>query len=272
METISEVILDKNGFLFEEPTFLLKEEIREPINYFSIIRAIATGNRKLGNIANELSGNGSTLTPYLTTLIDLGYLEKQVPITEKNPEKSRKGLYSISDNFMRFWFSYIFPFKGELELGNTQIVLEEINKDFISNFVAFAYEDICKEIFVTLCNSSAIPFMPSKTGSYWMNGQNQSIKIDVMAVDNTHKIVFQVNVSIMKNLLMPMYISICRKRLYRVLKYRLYSVDIHFYMECFQKAVLLLGYLILHQRMKGYILYIFKFSFCVFHCFLRIIY
>lgn len=111
-------VLSKNGFLYEEPNFLLDEEVQVPTNYFSIIKAIADGNHKLGNISGILGLDKSTLTPYITTLIELGFIEKQVPITEKNPEKSRKGLYFIADNFIRFWFRYVYPYKGELELDN----------------------------------------------------------------------------------------------------------------------------------------------------------
>ena len=111
--------------------FLLKSESLTAVNYFSIIKAIADGNHKLGKIAGALGQETSALTQYLSTLTDLSFVEKKTPITEKNPEKSRKGLYFISDNFIRFWFHYVYPYKGELELDNTQIVLDEINKDFI---------------------------------------------------------------------------------------------------------------------------------------------
>ena len=190
-EEIARTILSKNGFLYEEPTFLLKEEVREPVNYFSIIRTMAAGNHKIGNIAALLELSPTKLIPYMKTLIDLGFVEKQLPVTEKNAEKSRKGLYFISDNFMRFWFKYVYPFRGELELDNMEIVFEELDKDFISNFTAFAYEDVCKDIFAQLCAAKQIPFTPSKIGSYWHNDvQNQDTQIDVMAVDNSHKTVF----------------------------------------------------------------------------------
>lgn len=183
-------VLSKNGFLYEEPNFLLDEEVQVPTNYFSIIKAIADGNHKLGNISGILGLDKSTLTPYITTLIELGFIEKQVPITEKYPEKSRKGLYFISDNFIRFWFRYVYPYKGELELDNQQIVLDEIEKDFVKKFVAFSYEDICKNIFAELCKSGSLTFIPSKIDSYWLNDFEGDTQIDVMAVDNKNKVVF----------------------------------------------------------------------------------
>ena len=189
-EQIKENVLSKNGFLYEEPNFLLTDEVQVPTNYFSIIKVIADGNHKLGTIAGILGLETSALTPYLKTLSELGFIEKQVPVTEKNAEKTRKGLYFISDNFLRFWFSYVYPYKGELELDNTQISLDELDKDFKEKFVAFAYEDICKEIFARLCSDKAIDFTPSKIGSYWLNDKSGNTQIDVMAVDTVNKRLF----------------------------------------------------------------------------------
>ena len=190
LDQIKEVILSKNGFLYEEPNFLLKSESMTAVNYFSIIKAIADGNHKLGKIAGVLGQETSALTPYLSTLSELGFVEKRTPITEKNPEKSRKGLYFIADNFIRFWFRYVYPYKGELEMDNMQIVLDEIQKDFIEKFVAFAYEDACKDIFAELCKYGKISFTPSRIGSYWLNDLDGDTEIDVMAVDQQNKRLF----------------------------------------------------------------------------------
>ena len=190
MEQVKDVVLSKSGFLYEEPFFLLKSEAMTAVNYFSIIRVIADGNHKLGKIAGILEQETSALTPYLSTLANLGFIEKRTPITEKNPERSRKGLYFICDNFIRFWFRYVYPYKGELELDNMQIVLDEIQKDFTEKFVAFAYEDICKDIFADLCRKGEISFLPSHIGSYWLNDYTGDTEIDVMAADHQNKRVF----------------------------------------------------------------------------------
>ena len=190
VEQIRRVVLSKNGFLYEEPDFLLNEEVQTPINYFSVLKAISDGNHKLSKIGMTMEQDTSAITPYLKTLIDLGFVTKNVPITEKNPERSRKSLYYVSDNFIRFWFRYVYPFKGELELDNQQIVLDEMGKDFKQKFVAFAYESICRNIFAELCHKGQIDFAPSRIGSYWRNDNEGDTEIDVAAVDNQHKRLF----------------------------------------------------------------------------------
>ncbi len=189
-EQLEDTVFSKNGFLYEEPNFLLKSESATSPNYFSIMRTISNGNHKLGKIASSLNLDSSALTPYLLTLENLGFIEKRIPITEKNPAKSRKGLYFVSDNFIRFWFRYVYPYKGELELDNTQIVLDEMKKDFHEKFVAFVYEDICKNIFADLCKKGTISFIPSRIGSYWINDLKEDTEIDVMAIDHQNKRIF----------------------------------------------------------------------------------
>lgn len=43
---IQKNIMDKQSYLYEEPMFLLQNEVSEIGNYFSIIKSIAMGNRK----------------------------------------------------------------------------------------------------------------------------------------------------------------------------------------------------------------------------------
>lgn len=59
----------------------------------------------------------TSLTKYLKTLMDLDILERRVPVTEENSEKSKRGLYKIKDNYLRFWFAFIYPNMSFIESG-----------------------------------------------------------------------------------------------------------------------------------------------------------
>ncbi|HHV11018.1 MAG TPA: ATP-binding protein [Clostridiales bacterium] len=179
-------ILNKSGFLYEEPAFLLEKEVREPVNYFSIMKAISMGNHKISEIATVLEQKASSLSPYLAILSSLFLIEKRMPVTEKAPEKSRRGLYYICDNFIEFWFRFVFPYKGELELDNYGYVLEKLNSNLVDNHVSFVYEQICREVFVLLCREGQIDFNISKIGAFW----NSSIQIDIVAIDHQHQRLF----------------------------------------------------------------------------------
>ena len=183
---ISNVILDKSGFLYEEPIFLLEKEIREPVNYFSIMKAISLGNHKLSKIAGVLEQKTTSITPYLATLTELFLVEKRTPVTEQFPDKSRKGLYYISDQFIDFWFKFVYPYRGELELDNRDYVMKKIRSVFMENHVSFVFESVSREILSLLCNNGSIEHIPSKIGSYW----NGNTEIDVVSIDNEHNSIF----------------------------------------------------------------------------------
>ena len=185
-ENIRSNVLNKSGFLYEEPLFLLEKEVREPLSYFSIMKAISMGNHKLSDISTVLESKSNALSPYLSTLIGLFLLEKRVPVTEKEPEKSRKGLYYISDTFMDFWFRFVYPFRSDLELDNIDYVMEKIRANLVDNHVSFVYERVCAEIFAYLCREKSIDFHITKIGSFW----NSDKEIDVVAIDQHTKTIF----------------------------------------------------------------------------------
>ena len=176
---IQKNILNRSGYLYDEPHFLLQQEVSEIGNYFSVIRAIAAGNSKLSAISTVLEVKSTSLTKYLKTLIDLDILEREVPVTEENPEKSKKGLYKIKDNYLRFWFAFIYPNMSFIESGNSAIVLDKIRKSMVSRHTAFVYEDVCREQMWKLNANDAWPFHFSKIGRWW-DSRNE---IDIAAID-----------------------------------------------------------------------------------------
>ena len=176
---IRKCVLNRSGYLYDEPHFLLQQEVTEVGSYFSIMRAIAAGNSKLSAISAVLEIKATSLTKYLKTLIDLDILEREVPITEENPERSKKGLYKIKDNYLRFWFAFVYPNMSFIESGHSEIVMNKIKKSLVRNHIAFVYEDVCKERMWELNAEDAWPFNFTKLGRYW----DARTEIDIAALD-----------------------------------------------------------------------------------------
>lgn len=166
-DAIQKSILNRSGFLYDEPHFLLQQEVTEVGSYFSILRAIAAGNYKLSAIASVLETKATSLTKYLKTLIDLDILEREVPVTEENPQKSKKGLYKIKDNYLRFWFRFVHPNMSFIESGHSSIAMDRIRKSLVKNHIAFVYEDVCRERMWEMNAAGTWPFYFTKVGRYW---------------------------------------------------------------------------------------------------------
>lgn len=144
-DLIKQNILNTSSFLYEEPEFLLKNEIYEVGRYFTILKTIASGKRKLADISAAVEMPQSQLSSYLKTLIELDIVTREVPITEENPEKSKMGLYRITDNYIYFWFRFVYPYRAYIERNETDWVLDKIMTSIKTNHVSFVYEDICRE-------------------------------------------------------------------------------------------------------------------------------
>lgn len=181
---IEKRILNTQSYLYEEPYFLLQKEVSEIGSYFSLIKAIAMGNRKLSEIAATIEVKQTSLTKYLKTLIDLDLIEREVPITEPNPEKSKSGLYKIKDNFIAFWFKFVYPYRAYLEKGETQFVLSQIKKGFIQNYASYIYEDVCREKMWELAANDFWDFHFDKVGRYWGSKADET---DIVTIDSIGK-------------------------------------------------------------------------------------
>ena len=180
---IEQNVLSTSGFLYEEPLFLLSEEGRSYGGALSILSAVALGNRKTHEIATFLSRKATDLSPYLRQLMELGLLERQVPFDERYPERSKNGLYRVADNFMRFWFTYVHPFRGELEMGNMRPSKDAMCRTLRSKFIPFAFEEVSAEAFAELCRTGEVEFEPSRIAGYW--NRKGSVELDVCALDAT---------------------------------------------------------------------------------------
>lgn len=175
-ENIKEKILPRESFLYNEVEFLLREELKEPRNYFVILKAIAQGKAKQGEIVNDVGMDKNSVGKYLSVLQELRIVRKEIPITEKNAAKSKRGLYFLDDPFCRFWFHFIFPKKSYLEeMGETPFLEKHIKPSW-EYFVSPCYENLCR---VFLRKEMARKGMQYERMGRWWDNQNE---IDIVAI------------------------------------------------------------------------------------------
>ena len=178
-KNVIERVLSKGAFLYEEAEFLLREEFREPANYFAILQAIASGRNRLGEIVNVTGLDKSLVSKYLAVLQRLGVVEREVPVTATVKGASRRGLYSIADNYFAFWFRYVLPNKSYLEAGLEREVWERSRKDF-NAYMGSVFERLMRnpDVFLKLTG-----FRFTKLGRWWRKGE----EIDLVALNERDK-------------------------------------------------------------------------------------
>ena len=177
-ENIYKKILDKNSFLYNEPTNLLFEEFRDFSTYLSVLLSISEGKIKFNEIVDYAKITSNKLPKYLMTLERVGIIRKEIPITERKL-KSKITRYFINDNFYRFWLKFIFKEKSQIEQGLESEVFNNIKKD-INSYFGLSFEEICKEILIT--KQKGI----SKIGRWWYKDN----EIDIVALNERENILY----------------------------------------------------------------------------------
>ncbi len=177
LANVEDQLLTKGAFLYEEPEFLLRQELREPATYRGILEAIAGGATRVTDIANEIDRQASSISRYLTNLTRIALIERETPVTDPGA----RGVYRITDEFLRFWFRYVLPNRGTLEQGRTKPVRDSIAASLPSH-VGPTFETVCRQAVRT----PRFPVPCSRVGRWWY-GENE---IDVVGVDERTETLF----------------------------------------------------------------------------------
>ncbi len=186
---IKELFFDVSGYLYDEPMMLLRQELREPAMYNSIISAIAAGASRLNEIATKIGESTSKTIKYIDTLRNLNILNKSFPFGE-NPANSRKGIYKVSDNCFNFWYRYVFPNKQGIEQGVGQAVAEKEVFPSLSTYIGKPpFENICLQYVMRQNKQYALPFVATSFGNWWGNDRQKKKQadVDVIAANKAEK-------------------------------------------------------------------------------------
>ena len=174
-------ILSINGTLYEEPIKLFQDDVKDIVKTSTIMSYIGSGANRLSEIAARCNEPATNLSRPLKKLIDLGFLEKDVPfgIDEKNAKKS---LYKIADPFMAFYYQFVVPNRSFIELGR-RLPLEQALAAHFSEYVSMHWEKLCRDA-VTGKMVNGIVY--GKAKRWWgpllnEDKKPEQIEIDVMA-------------------------------------------------------------------------------------------
>jgi len=180
-ENLTDLFLSSTGRLFEEPSNLLKQELREPRIYNDLLDAIASGSSKSNEIATKAHLPTSAMSHYLDSLADLGIIVKEKPI---HNEQSRKTIYRINDGCFRFWYRYVMPNLNAINAGLGSQVFEKIVQPDLSSFMGQGFEQIFYDIFDWWNQAGQLPDLILKRGRWWGNNPDmrREEEIDLVGI------------------------------------------------------------------------------------------
>jgi AAA+ ATPase superfamily predicted ATPase len=172
---LEEELKKKDSFLKDEADFIMKYEFEDVSTYKLILEAIAFGKTKVNEIKDYIKVERTDISPYLKNLVEVKMIKRVVPITES--EKSRFGRYYLSDNFLKFWFRYIYPNLSLIEEGVFDV--NTIKQDY-NTYLGEVFEEVCKQFLIR--NREKI-FSFTKIGKWWYKDK----EIDIVALNEQSK-------------------------------------------------------------------------------------
>jgi AAA+ ATPase superfamily predicted ATPase len=178
---IKEKILGASNLLQDEPRLLLGDFVSDIHNYAAILRAIAVGARTPSEIARESGLNDRHISMYLSNLMETGFIERRLPVTEK--AVSRAGRHFIIDPFLRFYFRFLSRRQAQIALGVSEQALEEIKRHLTDFIGTHTWEELCREWLLRASGKQVLPFLPDQVGSLW----NRQAQIDVAGINSMEK-------------------------------------------------------------------------------------
>jgi len=169
---IDEMISSHSLFLDEGKNRLIEEFGKEYGTYFSILSLIASSKTSRSAIESILEKN---ISGHLYRLeYDYSIIKSIKPIGSKPNSKVQK--YRINDNFLAFWFRFIYKYQSYIEAENFESLKAIIKRDF-STFQGYFLE----KLFIELLKQESF----GQIGSYWERGNAN--EIDIVAVDDLEK-------------------------------------------------------------------------------------
>lgn len=164
---ISHNVLRRGAVLYQEAELLVREELREPRVYYSILRALSDGLTRVSDITARVRGaaGGSDLSPYLAALQELELAKYLRPVVG---ESVRRGIWTVADPYLRFWFRFVLPYRNRLEHGaDIEHFYADVVRPTLDHFVSKpTFEEICRSWVLAQANAGTWPAV-ERVGAWW---------------------------------------------------------------------------------------------------------
>ena len=176
-EALLENLFDRSGYLYEEPANLLKQELREPAIYNAIIKAIAEGASRLNGIKTKVGEENAVVSKYLKTLIELGIVKKEIPVSER---PGKKTIYLLADNFFRFWYRFVPGNASAIDSGRIAKTYPHAVKQYFPDYMGLIFERMCRDYLLAYAEN--LPIELNEVGQWWGTDSKtkKQVQIDIV--------------------------------------------------------------------------------------------
>lgn len=179
-DSMLKAVLSLGSYFIDEGRELLSDEFGKDYgNYFSVLSALAGGKTYRGDMTSYV---GFETGGYLDKLeTDFNIVSRVRPYL--SGEQSRNVRYYLDDNFLGFWFRFIYKYSSAVEIGNMDYVREKINADY-ETYSGFVLEKWFRQSYSETGEYNIVT-------NYWKKGTGgapgEDQEIDLVAVNETDR-------------------------------------------------------------------------------------
>lgn len=169
-EATRDLYLDGQYAQMMWPMQTMQIELRELSYYNRMLSCLARGYQRVNQISKEVDKPKDVVVPYMNTLMSIGMVTKETPITERTNRKKTR--YSIVNTSDLFWYRYMpknmnsVYQEDETEIENLlETMLTESN-----DYLKIVFTNMCKQYLLDAGNDT-LPFRLEEIGNWWMNDE-----------------------------------------------------------------------------------------------------
>lgn len=153
------------------PEKTLATELRELSYYNRMLATLAAGKSRVNAISAEVGKPKDIVVPYMNTLMAIGVVKKENPVTEKTNRKKTR--YSIKNSYDRFWYQYIVPNMALYYTGNFSKLLSDKVLPKLGEFRQYVFTNMCREFLEKETGKDTLPFTVEEIGNWWENDEEK---------------------------------------------------------------------------------------------------
>lgn len=170
-------ILSRNGYMYGAAEALIGASLRELSVYETILAGIAAGHDKLNDLYQTTGFSRAKISVYMKNLSAFDIIQKVVSFETGGWENAKKGIYRIRDNYVNFWFHFIYPHLSDLYLMSPEEFYDRHIAPGLDAYLGRYFAEVCMEYLGLLGLVGKLPLKIAKMGT-WVGKEGN---IDIIA-------------------------------------------------------------------------------------------
>lgn len=174
---VCRLILSRNGYMHDAAETLLRDSLRELSVYETILAAIAEGNDKLNDLYLKTGFSRAKISVYMKNLSAFDIVQKVVSFETGGWENAKKGIYRIKDNYVNFWFHFVYPHLSDSYMMGAEEFYDTYIAPGLDDYIGRYFAEVCMEYMSLLGVVDKLPLKIVKMGT-WIGKEGN---IDIIA-------------------------------------------------------------------------------------------